>query len=257
MKYWRHYKRMVRMVFTPKVDHHYVPDIYGRSASKMVDIRWDKEFKAMADEARKNGRTLLYYDRLHTLYQAIRNIARNKPAQDQKIRILEVGVYKGGGSYFMARCANHLFVQNITIEQFAVDTFGGHDAKDIPKGADGVHTPGLFSDTSFESVRDYLGAFPFVKTIKARIQDATDVTSDKGFHLIHLDTDIYEPTIYVLNTYAEKLAPYGILVLDDYGFTTCPGIEKAVTEFLDNHPGAFTRFELPTGQGILVKTGGN
>ena len=51
----------------------------------------------------------------------------------------------------------------------------------------------------------------------------------KRFSLIHIDVDVYEPTITVLRSAYEKLVPGGILMLDDWG--TVEGETIAIEEF--------------------------
>lgn len=242
-----------RDIIKQKEGYHYVPDIYGKSNPKLRDIREDKTFLELADKAREHKRTFLYYDRLYSLYQAIENLSRNVKKAD-RVRLLEVGVYKGGGSYFISSCAQKMF--SLPLQVFSVDTFKGHSEKDFPEGKDGDHLPGQFSETSYESVRDYLSCFPFVKVLPGRIQDVTPELGNEPFHFMHLDVDIYEPTFYALNAFGKSLAQHGIVVVDDYGYLTCPGVRKAVDEYIENNPGLFVKFELLTGQCLLVKQGG-
>lgn len=228
--------------------YHLVPNIYGSTAYKMVDIRSNKTFAQLADEVRSHGRARLYYDRLYTLYQAVENVAHT---QEGTLRIMEIGVYKGGGSYFLAAAARQF--SKGSVEQYAVDTFEGHSIRDLPKGKDGVHEASYFDDTSYEEVSKYLSNFDFVRTIQGRIQEVAAEVGSQPFNLIHLDVDIYEPTLFVLNTYGKYMPRFSVIVVDDYGFKTCPGVRKAVDEFVAEHPGLFAKFELLTGQCLLVR----
>jgi len=51
--------------------------------------------------------------------------------------------------------------------------------------------------------------------------------------LLHIDTDLYEPSKTVLSNLYSKVVAGGIIVLDDYG--TFPGGTKAIDEFLAQH----------------------
>jgi hypothetical protein len=64
--------------------------------------------------------------------------------------------------------------------------------------------------------------------------------------------DIYEPTIFALKFFDDKLVSGGVILMDDYGFDTCPGIPKAVKEFAETHLGYFG-IALLTGQYLFVK----
>ena len=89
------------------LNHHYVPDYYGASARKHIDIRALPGFATLAADAISKKRTLLYYDRLYTIYQSLAGVKRLvQPGEE--INIAEVGVYRGGTSHFIASAAQAL-----------------------------------------------------------------------------------------------------------------------------------------------------
>jgi hypothetical protein len=104
-----------------------------------------------------------------------------------------------------------------------------------------------------EEVREYLAPFPFVDVIQGRIQDVEPMLEGE-VHLVHIDVDIYAPTRFALDIVAERLAPGGIAIVDDYGFTTCPGAKQALDEFIDERAGCFVVHALDSGQALVVKT---
>jgi hypothetical protein len=229
--------------------YHYVPDIYGHKSFKMRDIREDRDFAALASRVVESGTTLLYYPRLHTLYQALRCVTAQ--AKGGLVRIAEVGVYRGGGSYFMASALQALHSGGK--EAFCIDTFTGHAETDLPEGREGrKHVPHFFGDVSADSVRRYLSEFPFVQVKQARIQECEELLGARSFSMVHLDVDIYPPTAFSLRFFGERMVPGGIIVIDDYRLTTCPGIEKAVEEFWIAHSDRVARVEPLTGQCVLV-----
>lgn len=242
-------QRLARAVRQSANGYHWVPDIYGRSAAKQLDIREEEPFGSLARQAVETGRAMLYYDRLHVLYQALRNVtARLGP--DETLTTMEVGVYKGGGSYFLASVANQLAPGRA--RHFAVDTFEGHSQQDLAS-REGWHEPGSFVDTDFDAVRGFLSRWPFVEVLRGRIQDFEARLGPERFHFIHLDVDIYQPTRYALDLYSERLVPGGVIVVDDYGFRSCPGIKQAVAEFIVKGLKGFTMMELPSGQCFLTR----
>lgn len=68
--------------------------------------------------------------------------------------------------------------------------------------------------------------------INKTIPDFINNNPEKRFSLIHLDVDVFEPTITVLEKTWDKLVPGGVLVLDDYG--TVYGETIGVEEFFKN-----------------------
>lgn len=229
---------------------HMVQDIYGVSSHKMIDIREDFFFRDKSMKVIDSRKTLLYYDRLHILYQSILNVIEN--CNKSQINILEVGVFKGGSSYFLASLIHDL-VQN-KCRMFSVDTFEGHSDIDLIKGTEGGHMAGSFNETDYEEVKKYLSDFPFLTVIKNRIQNCGIFFQDIQFDFIHIDADIYEPIKYSLDCFAPKMTKNSIIIVDDYGFTTCPGAKRAVTDFLNMNKGQYIFFEIQTGQCILIKS---
>lgn len=235
--------------FYRKPGYHYVPDYFGRSAHKQLDIRTIPLFGETAGKIIQDGRVSLYFDRLYTVYQILFNWNIRTKNGREVLNTAEVGVYKGGTSYFIASIAKQM---GMPIRHFCFDTFEGHAAEDINLSVETSHFPHAFNDTSFESVKDYLKYFENVSVHKGRIQDTAHILKDSFMHFVHLDMDIYEPTLYALQFFNDRMVQGGVVLLDDYGFETCPGIEKAVNEFLSMHSNYFGT-ALLSGQFILVK----
>lgn len=232
---------------------HIVPSFIGRSAKKMTDIRNTAVFGDVAAKVIASKRTYLHYDRLYTIFGALQNVAR-LCGNSTSLNIAEVGVFRGGGTYFLAESCARLKL-NASINSF--DTFEGHSQEDLssPKDDTKTHTAGHFSGVSFEDVEEYLKEFQNVKLHKGRFQDQSHRIEKLEFSFVHLDVDIYEPTVYALNFFAKRMRPGGIIVVDDYGFATCPGIPVAIEEFTAAHKEFVSLVQL-TGQCVLVKVAG-
>ncbi|MFA5133301.1 MAG: TylF/MycF/NovP-related O-methyltransferase [Patescibacteria group bacterium] len=235
-------------IFKKQKDFHYIPDIYGKNSRKMNDIRSRRDFFSAAKKVIDEKKTSLYYDRLFYLYEGLANSAKNN--SDGILDILEIGVNRGGSSYFLAEIARNFFSGKINM--YSVDTFEGHSEKDLAGEGEGKsHKAHHYSETtSFETVLNYLSGFPFVKVLKGRIQDrAEDLVSPK-FNFIHLDVDIYEPTVWALEFFSKRMKSGGIIIVDDYGYITCPGVKKAVDAFYEKEK--LIKVELQSGQCMLI-----
>ena len=235
-------------LFIRRPDHHYVHNFYGPASGKSIDIREIPEFSGLAKKVIGDGRTLLFYDRLYSIYQALSRVLCLPGVG--KFSVAEVGVYKGGGSYFIASL---LFARNARVRLFSFDTFEGHASADI-KTQDPHQFASVFNDTSYEGVSNYLSDFSDVEVVKGRIQDTSHLVDQEKFGFVHLDTDLYEPMVYSLKFFGDKLIHGGVIIVDDYGFTTCPGVKQAVDEFMsDNFQ--YAGFHLLTGQYLIVRIG--
>lgn len=240
-------KRIGVDAFPRRKGYHYVPDYYGTAAPKMIDIRSLPQFSPLAQTVIEQGRTLLYYDRLYTIYQALKRVAALPDASGSNMA--EVGVYKGGGSYFIASTLAALGFDSIALHCF--DTFEGHAVQDV-KSEDPLQRAAAFSDTSIESVKAYLSQFPNVRVFKGRIQDASREIAEKKFSFVHLDMDLYDPTAFALEFFDQRLLSGCVILVDDYGFLTCPGVKQAVDEFMSENT-RYVGLHLLTGQYILTK----
>jgi len=236
-------------IFPYRPGFHYVPDFYGRSARKQPDIRQLPSFGALAARTIAKRRSYLYYDRLFTLYQALANAAR-LPAREAGTYMAEVGVYRGGTSFFLAEAARELGLKSPQL--YCFDTFEGHAAEDINEEIETNHSAGHFSKTSFEAVKALRASFDFVHVRKGRVQDRAGEVASHTFSFIHLDVDIYEPTKFCLEFFDARLVRGAIVVVDDYGFTSCPGAKQAVDEFVSSTKRYVALHQL-TGQCVLVK----
>jgi len=227
-----------------------IPEYYSISAHKHIDIRQLPEFGEVADEVIKQRRTYLSFDRLYTIFQALRPL-KNKFKSDSKMHVAEIGVWRGGTSYFICTLLKKYdLCDKVTLHCF--DTFEGHSSDDIRDQLDGPHESGGFNDTSYESVKQYLSKFNNVEILKGRFQDNANNVKDLSFFFVHLDVDIYEPTIYALDFFNNRLYVGGCIIVDDYGFNSCPGARKAVDDFLIKTNNFFP-LHLLTGQCVLFK----
>jgi len=236
--------------FPAKPDYHYVPDYYGKTAHKHVDIRTIPVFGQIAKDVIDQGNTLLYYDRLYTIYQALANMGRRNDNHSERMHVAEIGVYRGGGSYFIASSLRSLGLNDALVHCF--DTFQGHVPEDI-QAADTFQKPGMFDDTQYENVKRYLKPFSSVMLYKGRFQDNCAQISDEKFAFVHLDVDLYEVTRFCLDFFDKRLVPGSVVIVDDYGFRTCPGVKQAVDEFMETERD-YVGFHLLTGQFIIMKS---
>lgn len=133
-----------------------------------------------------------------------------------------------------------------------VDTFEGHPEGQLTEHDDERHVAGLFGQTSYEAVRDYLS--PFARTVlhHGAFADVVHQLPDSRYGLAHLDVDVFEPMLDSLLFFGPRLVVGGVLVLDDYGARRCPGVRQAADAFLAKHVG-FQAWNPFTEQLVLVK----
>ena len=157
----------------------------------------------------------------------------------------ECGAYLGASSYLI--CQANL-ASPLAKCHHGFDSFEGLSQ---PGGRDGDFWGGGDLSVPLEACLRNLAEFRECKLYKGWIPERFHEIADKTFSFVHVDLDIYEPTKASVEFFYPRLNPGGILVCDDYGFTTCPGATRAIDEYLLDKPEKM--LSLPDGGGMLIK----
>lgn len=160
----------------------------------------------------------------------------------------ECGCYVGVSSWFMAQVSRQT-------DLYLFDSFEGlSKPEEFDQPRDGVQTWEKGDLRTTEDVlRQNLSEFSHVHVLKGWIPTRFPVVADKFFRLVHIDVDLYQPTLDSLAFFYPRLTPGGVIVLDDYGYLTCPGANKAANEYMTDKPEYL--LHLPTGQGVIIRAG--
>jgi O-methyltransferase len=103
-----------------------------------------------------------------------------------------------------------------------------------------------------EVVHKNLSAFSNCRYYKGWIPDRFDEVSDRLFSFVHIDVDLYKPTLDSLKFFYPRMRQGGIILCDDYGSSDCPGATRAFDEFFRAKEESI--FHIPTGQGMVIKS---
>lgn len=184
-------------------------------------------------------RTLVSPYRCHFLWQFARR-ANALPGS-----AAQLGVYRGGSAQLIASALG-------TEKPFYLfDTFAGlpeHDPEidRYPKGK--------FSDTSAEEVRALFADRPNVRILPGHFPEtAAAVPSEERFAFVYLDADHYRSTRDGLEFFHDRMVPGGAIVLDDFGFENCPGVKRAVDDFLSSRGSKELPIVTTAYQAVLLK----
>lgn len=145
--------------------------------------------------------------------------------------VAEVGVYRG----YFAEFINHFFPDR---DFYLFDTFCGFDARDIVIEKQNnysdfeAHTD--FLDTSVEIVLDKMEYKERCKFIKGYFPDTTKCIEDKEYCFVHLDTDLYLPTLNGLEYFYPRLSRGGYIFIHDFN-GLAQGVRNAVKDFSDKY----------------------
>jgi O-methyltransferase len=141
--------------------------------------------------------------------------------------VIEVGLYRGGSFAMLCEI-------NPSKHVYGFDTFEG-----LPQHSpeDNKHVKGEFSNTSKEIVESLVSHLNNHTVQKGRFpQDINIDLSDKKFSLVHIDVDLYQEHINILNFMYDKVSNGGRIVFDDYNHANCLGAKKAVDLFFKDKP---------------------
>ncbi len=214
---------------------------------KWPDMNWwdDPFFNAFLQ--RFNELNGLNTDRRWMLYQLAR-LTAYVPGDTA-----ECGAYEGAGSFLICS-ASHAASPNRTHRVF--DSFAGLSE---PSAADGSYwSPGDLT-TSREKLEqnladfaDMLAVYPgWIPESFDDIPAEADSTAEQLYAFVHIDVDLYDPTLASLEYFYPRLSPGGIILCDDYGLGFCPGATKAFDEFVADKPEQIV--SLSGGSGYMVK----
>lgn len=188
--------------------HRHLPDLWSNEPA----------FEALYERIRDH--TLVPPERCFALYQVARSL-RAAPGD-----MAEVGVYKGGTARLLAETLGdktlHLF-----------DTFEG--MPDVDPAIDRHHR-GDFADTSLEAVEAFLAGHGRVRTHVGFFPETAGPVENERFCLVYVDVDIHRSVRDCLDFFYPRMVAGGAMVFDDYESDKCPGVRKAIDEFLADKP---------------------
>lgn len=174
----------------------------------------------------------------------------------------ECGVFTGLSSRVMCEAARALDPAFDGSGFHMVDSFEGLSAPQAedfqpvngPDGSDVMVPPMIAADhfrVDYARVQASFADFPGARFHKGWIPEALELLPDDRWSFVHLDVDMYAPTLACLKYFVPRLVPGGVVICDDYGAPTFPGAARAWLEYCDAQDLPFV--VLPTGQSILVK----
>ena len=201
------------------------------------------EVVAMGENA---GRAARFFNMLQML-QLTRGIAG---------ATAEAGCFRGLASLLMCHSLRFEAAEYDGRGHFMIDSFEGLSQ---PIGKDGDfsklrHGQGAFTRTSRQQCCETLADFPAVEIIQGWIPQAFEQLPEQTYRFAHIDVDLYEPTLDGLRYFYPRLAPGGMIVVDDYGpwpDDKWAGCKMAVEEFCAQQGVPFGH--LDTGNAVIVK----
>jgi hypothetical protein len=161
----------------------------------------------------------------------------------------ECGCYRGLGSHLI--CLAHENGGARDRRHYIFDSFAGLSA---PGALDGHYWGEGDLACDEATVRGNLKEFGFIDYRKGWIPERFAEIADRRFCFVHVDVDLAEPTKQCLEFFFPRLAPGGVMIVDDYGFASCPGVTRVVETFVAGNRQA-SLLGSPVGGGIILNMG--
>lgn len=163
--------------------------------------------------------------------------------------VAECGTRKGKSALYMASACER------PRDFFLFDSFEGLSdpapGKDILASAyesDGKHR--IFHE-NYAEIEERFRSWPNINLMRGWIPDRFPEVAERSFVLIHVDVDLYQPTLDSFEYFYPRTVPGGFIICDDYGSGNYPGARAAMDEFFADKPEK--PVELPQGQAFVVK----
>lgn len=228
----QHESEQSRMIIAEKV----AQLIYSKSFFSEYGRIWldDKDFfKYYTKFQGKN-----YHSADRKFFQrSLLNLVENLPGDTA-----ECGVCQGATSWLI--CDKF---KNTDKVHYAFDSFEGLST---PVEEDGKYWQKGDLYATEEVVKKNLEGYK-LKLFRGWIPEKFESISDCQFCFVHIDVDLYEPTLASLQFFYPRMVAGGIILCDDYGFSTCPGAKKAFDEYMNDKPEKI--IHVPTAQGFIIK----
>lgn len=206
------------------------------------NLAWidDEEYKKVWSGFSQSDNNI--HERRFTLY----NLAKSVSGIDGDTA--ECGVFYGAGSYLIMAANKGLKQHHIfdSFEGLSRPEFVDEASEDyVAKWAEGD------LEVAEHIVKSNLGNFEHVKFYKGWIPERFPEVGQSRFSFVHIDVDLYQPTLDSFEFFYDRLAVGGVMACDDYGSTQCPSAYKAFNDFVLDKPEEIAH--LTTGTGFIIK----
>lgn len=222
---------------------------------KLAETSWSYKISKphMWEEAVKNG---IISKELKSLERFYRDKVRfyNFWMQVERLKtdqvpgaFAEVGVYKGETARFIHR-------MDSTRKFYLFDTFSGFSEYDLKfESPENESVKAVdFSDTSLEDVLKLVGGNSNVQAVAGYFPESTYGLPDQTFALVHLDADLYQPTLEGLRYFYPRLSKGGVIIIHDYNHNW-EGVQRAVNEFAMTIPERVSELTDWQGSVMIIK----
>lgn len=216
-----------------------------------IDLRYADVLRRHMNDPSVTVDLSLYARRMH-FTKALAHWEVYKKVADLPGDVVECGVYKGESLLNWARFMEALNPGDRSKRVIGFDHFEGLKNltdNDISDGRadsrEGGWNPDGFKDTLLELIDlfhqdSFVPHAPRIEIIDGDIRETAKARTEQELGLrialLHLDCDLYEPTLAALQAFYPRVVTGGIVLLDEYGMAAWPGESRALEDYFDGMP---------------------
>ena len=108
---------------------------------------------------------------------------------------------------------------------------------------------------TYEQAKENFAPFPRARLVCGRIPESLSTVDIRRVSYLSLDLNVAEPEAAAFEHFWPRLSPGAVVVLDDYGWDGFAPQREALDALAAER--GVRILQCPTGQGLLVKPGGN
>lgn len=179
------------------------------------------------------------------LYVGIGNLSRYiaiyellKSTLDVPGHIAEFGSWKGANLMFMAKLM-HILDSYGCKQVHCFESFEGLQTF-TEQDKDGIFNMSIYQG-NYDDLKELIEIYELQDGIVVHMGNILETlpivlkNEALNFSFVYCDTDLYKPTITILDNVHSRLSKGGLFVFDEWNYDKWPGESIAVREFLDKH----------------------
>lgn len=168
--------------------------------------------------------------------------------------VAECGCWRGHSTVMTALLMQRL---NVTGRFSVFDSFEGlsdYTDADRTGPADAAYEDGRKAHfrSDLAAFLQMIAKFDFIDTYPGWIPERFSSVSERQFSLVHIDVDLYTPTLDSIEFFFPRMPSGAAMFLDDFGYKDFPGARRAAEEYFARHPPTLL-LRMPTGSAVVVK----
>ena len=188
---------------------------------------------------KKNKTAINTFEGINKARRCINIIKFLEITRNIKGEVVECGVFKGTTAMLI-----HHYLKKFKFNKklYLFDNFSGlpkANSKDLGRDENGKLVQKFkennYNNVTFEFIKNIFKSNKNVTIIAGDVSETILKLEDQSVSFVHIDVDLYEPTMECLEFFIPRLSKGGILICDDYGTPVYPGAKKAWDEYFEKN----------------------